>query len=136
MARSIEASPIQESTQDMLFKQEQRKTMEHLWQEFDFPGQPPRLGSIAEKRLLDCAKNYVDCVTRRRSDTQQTLQERQKDDSWQKKLHTELSIMIIGEPRESLEFSTAERISHFAAEVAYPGFTMDEIGAIQNSRKY
>lgn len=128
-------SESNESREKAIMEAAQAEVIQKSWKEFRFPGDPPRPGTPVEKRMIDTAKRYIDAafgpntnkhtasdVMRHASETQQRV------------YHNELAIMIYGQARTGMEFEKATGIKDFAAAVAYPGFSIDQIHEMLNSQ--
>lgn len=91
------------------------------WKRFGFPGQPPRAGSLAEKRLLDNCQAYTDLVLSENSGA--------GSDKERRRLHNEIAVMIFGKTRDEVDYDLAEKISDFASIIS-TGDTLKQ--ALQN----
>ncbi|MFA5184588.1 MAG: hypothetical protein WC456_03640 [Patescibacteria group bacterium] len=100
-----------------------------LWKKYGFRGQPPKAGSVVEKRLIDTCQEYLDAIKIRAKtgiqlDSRITgqninLDPMKRSDDHQRQLHNQISLMIIGANRSGLPPQMAEKISDFACELIY-----------------
>lgn len=116
--------PIEKKEEESLFD----SRLQDLWEEYDFPGKPPRKGTEAERRLHEKCRMYTQINTKSASigiRTENTINERYSSDSSQRQLHNDIAVMVMGRKRSGMEESTARAIANFACEYAL-GMTLDE----------
>ena len=95
--------------------------LEDLWDEYNFPGKPPKKDSGAEKSLLDKCSLYAVYM----DGQAHTLHENQTYDTQRRILHNEIAIMVVGQKRSGMKASLAEDVANFAYEYAR-GVTLKE----------
>ncbi len=100
--------------------------LEMLWNEYGFPGQPPVMGSKAEKRLLDYCTSYSRFLT-----SNHISKDIKSSDTERRTLHNQIAIMVVGKQRSGMESSLAEHIADFAFEYA-KGFKLSEFEKYSN----
>jgi len=88
------------------------------WRRFGFPGQPPKVNSVAEKRLLEKCQSYTNLVLAGKIRSVGSEDERRK-------LHNEIAVMIFGKTRGEMAYDLAEKIANFASMVT-TGETLDQ----------
>ncbi|MBI2482516.1 MAG: hypothetical protein HYV76_03075 [Candidatus Vogelbacteria bacterium] len=89
----------------------------NYWRRLGLPGQPPRLGSVAESRLLDRCQAYTDLVLSGKN--------RIGREDERRRLHNELAVMIFGQTRTEMPYDLAEKISELAC-LATTGETLEQ----------
>lgn len=102
--------------------------MATLWKKYRLPGKPPPTGSIAEQRMCQYAEEYLNCVigeTTKKEVASNVV--RNSSSETRRDLHNKLSIMIYGVVRDSLHEVDADKISEFATELLYPGYTFKQL---------
>jgi hypothetical protein len=115
----------------------QRQEIQTLWGRYNFPGNPPPEGSVAEGRMLKIAEDYVESalgVTANKQTASDVV--RHASELNQRELHNQLSIMIYGVGRSQMSAgdSRACQVSDFAAGIAFPGDTLDSIRSRMKQR--
>lgn len=95
--------------------------LEDLWEEYGFPGKPPKKDTEAERRLHEKCRMYTNiniASAKVGMRTEQTLKERFSSDSNQRQLHNDIAVMVMGRKRSGMEEETARAIANFACEYA------------------
>lgn len=105
--------------------------LEQLWGEYDFPGNPPRKGTAAEKRLRNTCEQYVVYLDSKNY-TGRSLNLKKEFDSTRRRLHNEIAIMVVGKQRSGMDLSDAQHIANFAFEYI-KGYRMDEAEKFENN---
>lgn len=116
--------PVEKKEEESIFD----PRLEDLWEEYGFPGKPPRKGTGAESRLHEKCRMYTSISTKSASigmRTENTIHERRSSDVDQRQLHNDIAVMVMGRKRSGMEESTARAIANFACEYAL-GMTLDE----------
>lgn len=115
---------------------ESGEAVSRLWKRYGFPDQPPRAGTVAEQRLVQNAKDYIECVVgaNTKKDSASDVV-RNSSNLRRRELHNKLAIMIYGRLRSGMDNGSAVNISDFAAEIAYPGMTLAELEKINSGQK-
>ncbi|MBI2474216.1 MAG: hypothetical protein HYV68_00790 [Candidatus Taylorbacteria bacterium] len=90
-----------------------------LWRENNFFGESPVKNSPVEKRLRNLCEQYAATVSRTFGFTPE--RERNRRD-----LHNQLSLMLTGKQRDTLDCVEAEKIGNFAF-ILYKGHSMDDM---------
>ncbi|MCX6703182.1 MAG: hypothetical protein NTV02_00625 [Candidatus Zambryskibacteria bacterium] len=108
--------PVETNEEESLYE----GRLENLWEEYGFPGKPPRKGTEAENRLLEKCRMHSSILVagHARSVQHKNLTERTISDSDQRKLHNEIAVMVMGKKRSGMDESTARAIANFAFEYA------------------
>lgn len=105
-----------------------------LWDEYDFPGRPPRKGSVAEKRLHEKCSEYADLRDEAGHYNEKDMVKIKTSDIRRRQLHNEIAIMTVGQKRSGMEYEGAENIAEFAYEYVR-GLTFDEAEKIIQERE-
>jgi hypothetical protein len=117
-------APVESKEEESLFD----PRLEDLWEEYGFPGKPPRKGTEAERRLHEKCGMYTSINIKSATvgmRTENTMNERYSSDSNQRQLHNDIAVMVMGRKRSGMEESTARAIANFACEYAL-GMTLDQ----------
>lgn len=124
-------NPVEVKKEESLFD----PRLEDLWEEYKFPGKPPRKGTEAERRLFErCQMHSGILVAGGTASTwHKGLSERIASDSEQRKLHNEIAVMVMGRKRSGMEEQTARAIANFAFEYAQ-GLTFDEFVELKTDK--
>lgn len=104
--------PIETKEEESLFD----PRLEDLWEEYKFPGNPPKKDSDAEKRLLETCKLYSQFLIDENKGY--SLTQRGSSEAERRKLHNQVAIMVVGKKRSGMELSEATHIGSFAFEYA------------------
>ncbi len=97
------------------------------WRRLGFPGNPPKAGSVAEKRLLERCQSYTELVLSGKNRVSGSEDERRR-------LHNEIAVMIFGKTRNEMPYDLAEKISDFAS-LATTGETLQQaFASLERSR--
>ena len=105
------------------------------WKKFRFPDEPPRPGTPVEQRMIDTAERYINLAFSRKLRGKNSASEgvKRASESEQRVLHNQLAIMIFGEARTGMKYDTATAVKDFAASIAHPGFSTEQIYEMLNS---
>ena len=106
--------------------------LEGLWDDYDFPGHPPKKASQAEKRLYDKCVEYANTLDH--SGHYSALSLAKSSDSRRRQLHNEIAVMVVGKQRSGMQPVQAEHIANFAYEYAR-GISLQDIEKIQRQRE-
>jgi len=92
--------------------EKENSELTNLWRQFNFMGEPPEPGSVAENRLREKCLSYTSFV----------LNEGKSgatgSDSYRRQLHNEIAIMVSGTQRSEMDFADADPIAEFAIKFA------------------
>jgi|SRR5581483_3154092 len=103
--------------------------LKDLWEEYHFTGNPPKAGSLAEKRLQEKCFEYAEYVTGLMSKYQTGSAQLRGSDAYnysekKRQIHNEIAIMVVGQQRSGMDTDLAENIANFAIDYAQ-GYKVD-----------
>lgn len=108
--------------------------LEELWEEYSFLGNPPFVGSIAEKRLKEACDSYANFLESHKfssspkddsEGSDYKIKKLEVGESERRKLHNLIALMVIGKQRSGMETKLAKKIASFAFEYS-KGYKMEE----------
>ncbi len=99
--------------------------LEELWNRYGFRHRQPKNGSAAEKRLFGACMKYASYIDGGAFGTEKVDKQKIYEPE-RRRLHNEITIMVLGVQRTGMSKTDAEHISDFAYEYAR-GFKMGEI---------
>lgn len=105
-------------------KPEYDEILEHLWQQYGFSGNPPRLNTEAEKRLKEKCEQYSRFIID--ANHQHKSSKEIYSESNRRKLHNEIAVMTVGKQRSGMGLEEAKQIANFALTYTH-GLTVDDL---------
>lgn len=97
--------------------------LQDLWEEYDFPGKPPKKDSEAEKRLLNTCRLYSRFLIDEKKGY--SVAQFGSSEAERRKLHNQVAIMVVGKKRSGMDLDEATHIGDFAFEYAH-GVTFED----------
>lgn len=103
--------------------------LKSLWNEYDFFGEPPRVGTPVMKRLYNLCKSYVDLLT------EDVLKQRDAKlyQPKRREIHDAICTMVFGNSRENISEDVAEKITDFASRLVYKESFNDLVESFEQS---
>jgi|WetSurMetagenome_2_1015567.scaffolds.fasta_scaffold459064_2 hypothetical protein len=96
------------------------ESIKNYWKQYGFPGNPPKAGSIAEKRLIDACAEYAEYfVSMSMSSFGDSKAIAHGSDAKRRELHNNIAIMITGNQRSGMDNVLAKKLADFAAHLTY-----------------
>ena len=84
--------------------------LNRYWKRYNFPGNPPRPGTVAEQRVIDASIAYVKIAEECAINNNQTV-----SDARRRSCHDALALLIFGKTRTDLNLTMANKLGDFAA---------------------
>ncbi len=122
-----------ESMKNLSIEGEVDPILHKLWRKYKFTTKPPIKGGVAEQRLLNACRSYINLVdnlpqminARSQQDSENYFAKNRaidfvkQSDSSRRELHNQIAIMIVGKQRSGMDESLALHLADFAREYAY-----------------
>jgi len=91
-------------------KNENAYNLNKYWKKYNFPGNPPRPDTLAEKKIIDASIDYIDIAKECGVYNNQTISEARR-----RLRHDALALLIFGKPRTDLNMNMADKLGDFAS---------------------
>lgn len=121
--------PVEKKEEESLYD----SRLGDLWEEYGFPGKPPKKDSEAEKRLLNTCKLYSQFLIDEKGGY--SVAQLGSSEAERRKLHNQVAIMVVGKKRSGMDLDEATHIGDFAFEYAH-GVTFEDYMKYKNREEY
>ncbi|XOU95065.1 MAG: hypothetical protein ACNFW9_03295 [Candidatus Kerfeldbacteria bacterium] len=124
---------MSEKHEEIALLEARRQAIKDGWNKYRFFGEPPTPGTPVEQRLIETCERYVTYAVSEKLRGKAVASKPMQDgsESEQRVLHNQLAMMTVGDTRTGLDLKAATRIKEYAFSIARPGFSVDEIYAME-----